>query len=124
MLTLLRLQVTSILATLVDFLITVIFAEVIGLYYIAATISGSVSGGVVNFLLNRKWVFNISGSNRLMNQIMRYVLIWIGSILLNASGVFLVTEYVHVNYILSKILVSLIVGISFNQYLQKQFVFK
>ena len=124
MLTLLRLQLTSILATLTDFLITIVFTEIIGLHYIGSTVSGAISGGIVNFSLNRKWVFNISGSNKLTNQVMRYVLIWTGSIILNTIGVFLVTEYLNVKYIVSKILVSFIVGISFNQYLQKQFVFK
>ena len=124
MLTLLRLQLTSIIATLSDFLITIIFTEIVGIHYIVSTIAGSVSGGIVNFLLNRKWVFNISGSHKIVNQIMRYVLIWTGSIVLNTVGVFLVTEYLNVKYVFSKILVSLIVGVSFNQYLQKQFVFK
>ena len=86
--------------------------------------SGAVSGGAVNFLLNRKYVFKISGSDKLAKQILRYILIWLGSIGLNTVGVFLVTEYLNVTYILSKILVSFIVGISFNQFLQKQFVFK
>jgi putative flippase GtrA len=124
MLTLLRLQFTSIIATLADFLITVVFTEFIGLHYMVSNISGSVSGGIVNFLLNRKYVFKISGSNKLTNQVVRYILVWTGSILLNAIGVFLVTEYMNVKYIFSKIIVSIIVGISFNQYLQKQFVFK
>jgi len=124
MLTLLRLQFTSIIATFTDFLITVVFTEIIGLYYVLSTMSGAVSGGIVNFLLNRKYVFKISGSDKLANQILRYILIWLGSIGLNTVGVFLVTEYLNVTYIFSKILVSFIVGISFNQFLQKQFVFK
>src|SRR6478609_8451847 len=101
MLTLLRLQFTSIIATFTDFLITLVFTEIIGLYYVISTMSGAVSGGIVNFLLNRKYVFKISGSDKLAKQILRYILIWLGSIGLNTVGVFLVTEYLNVSYIFS-----------------------
>ncbi len=124
MLTFFRLQLTSIIATLGDFIITVFLTEIIGLYYVTSNASGAVSGGILNFLLNRKWVFKITGSERLSVQIIKYILVWIGSILLNTLGVFLITEFFTIKYFISKIIVSVLVGILFNQILQKQYVFK
>jgi putative flippase GtrA len=124
MLTFFRLQLTSIIATLGDFIITVFLTETIGLYYVTSNASGAVSGGIINFLLNRKWVFKITGNEKLTVQITKYIIIWIASILLNTLGVFLITEFLAIKYFVSKIIVSVLVGILFNQTLQKQYVFK
>jgi putative flippase GtrA len=121
---LLRLQLTSIIATLADFIITVFLTEFVGLYYVVSNVSGAISGGIVNFSLNRKWVFKLSGNYNLTMQIIKYSMIWVSSIVLNTIGVYLVTEYLNLNYVISKLIVSLVVALSFNQVLQKQFVFK
>lgn len=44
--------------------------------------------------------------------------------LLNAAGVYLFTQLSHVNYVYSKAVVSLLVGVGFNYFLQLYFVFK
>ena len=54
----------------------------------------------------------------------RYFLVWTGNLALNASGMYLVTHYAKLNYILSKILIGLLVGVLYNYFLQKRFVFK
>ena len=57
-------------------------------------------------------------------QILKYILVWNGNLLLTSSGIFLVTHYMEINYAISKIMISVLVGISYNYLLQKNFVFK
>jgi putative flippase GtrA len=115
-------QVSSIVSTLVDFSITILLKEVVGIWYLFSTSTGSILGGVTNFFLGRKWVFNATGTSS-KSQAVRYVIVWGGSILLNITSVFFLTSFGHLNYLLSKIITAVMVGIFFNYILQKKYVF-
>ncbi|RZK13795.1 MAG: hypothetical protein EOO56_26290 [Hymenobacter sp.] len=54
----------------------------------------------------------------------RYLLVWAGSLALNAGGMYVCVDRLHANYLLSKIVVSLLVGFGFNYPLQLHFVFR
>ena len=116
-------QISSLVSTLADFLVTRLFTETLCLWYLFSSISGTITGGVVNFLLGRYWTFKVLKENKLV-QAQKYLIIWIGSLLLNTSGVYLFTEVLGFHYMISKILVSISVGVFFNFYFQKTFVFK
>jgi putative flippase GtrA len=123
MLTFLKAQAASLVASGADFLITVLLVEIAGINPLPALIEGTVCGGIINFIINRYWVFN-AGRKKTQVQVIRYSLVWTGSLLLNASGFYLLTHFTNFHYILSKILVSLLVGFLYNYFLQKRFVFK
>jgi putative flippase GtrA len=123
MATFIKAQAASFTATVVDFTITVLLKEVFHCWYLVASIIGTVSGGVVNFLMNRSWVFQ-AHNKRIHFQALKYILVWIGNLVLVSGGVFVLTNYGGFSYIVSKITVSLIVGIFYNYVLQKRFVFK
>jgi putative flippase GtrA len=115
-------QVSAIVATLVDFSITILLKEVVGLWYLFSTSTGSIIGGIANFYLGRRWVFDAAGMSS-KTQAARYIIVWGGSIFLNISCVFLLTSFGHLNYLLSKIITATLVGIFFNYILQKKYVF-
>jgi putative flippase GtrA len=123
MFTFLKAQAASLSASIVDFLITLLCVEVLHVWYFSAYITGTVLGGIVNFSMGRVWVFD-SKENNAPVQAVRYIIVWTGSLLLTTCGAFLVTHYGSMNYILSKVFISLLVGISYNYVLQKKFVFK
>lgn len=123
MVTFIKAQGSSLAATLADFLVTILLTEAFGVWYAAANVAGVITGGVVNFAVNRHWVFDAAAA-QVRRQASRYVLVWCGNLLLNALGVYVVTRYVTSNYILSKVLVALAVGWGYNYTLQKKFVFK
>ncbi len=116
-------QWASAIASCVDFGITVACREALGFWVMAATIIGTICGGVVNFLLGRQWVFKGKGIS-IHRQASRYSLVWSGNFLLNVSGVFVMTGYLHANYILSKVFVSIVIGCTYNYLLQKEYVFR
>ena len=120
---LVKAQVASLASTAIDFLVTIFCVEVLHSWYLLATILGNVAGGVTNFYLGRYYVFKAS-QQRTHTQGVRYFLVWLGSMLLNAVGVYLFTQVLHANYVQSKVVVSLLVGVGFNYFLQLHFVFK
>jgi len=117
-----KFQISSLIATLVAFSITILLKEAGGLYYLLSTSAGSIVGGVVSFVFGRKWVFKVS-STPTNYQILRFFFVWGGSILLNIMSVFLLTSFGHLNYLFSKGITAVIVGVFFNYSLQKKYVF-
>ncbi len=122
MLQYLKAQASSLTASGTDFLVTLIAVNLFGLWYLAASIAGTIVGGIINFSINRHWVFN-ADTKALKWQILKYILVWFGNLALVTAGVYLLTHFYHLNYLLSKVLVSISVGISYNYIMQKQFIF-
>jgi putative flippase GtrA len=118
-----RYNVIAGLATMTDFSIFIILSKKLAVWYVAATFVSAVFGGVVSFVLNRNWAF-MSKNGKLSKQAVRYFLVWNGSIFLNTAGLYLIVETTHINEIISKIMVAIIVGVGFNFLMYKYFIFK
>jgi putative flippase GtrA len=116
-------QIASFIASLVDYFITIFCVELLGFWYVVASSTGTIIGGVTNFSLGRQWVFR--GGLRERNiQLLRYFIVWLGYLLLVTFGVYLLTHFGGLNYIISKITVTLFLAIAYNYPLQKRFVFR
>lgn len=132
-----RAQFSSQIASATDFLVTILLAKIFSLYYVYATLTGSVCGGIVNCFVNYKWTFK-NREGKKSHIIVKYISVWIGSILLNTWGIYLMTEslakspwiqeilshYFDDLFLLSKIVVSLLVGFGWNYNMQRIFVYR
>ena len=118
-----RSQIAAFLATSFDFATVIFLTEIAGLWYVVSNAIGAFFGAVLSFTLGRYWVF-VSLQNKIAQQAFRYFLVSAGSLVLNTLGVYLVTEFASINYVISKVIVSLIVGLGWNFTLHKFFVFK
>ncbi|MBI2284429.1 MAG: GtrA family protein [Bacteroidetes bacterium] len=123
MATFVKAQMASLTATLVDFTMTIVLKEAFQCWYLLASVLGTISGGVINFTMNRRWVFR-ARSKKVQLQAIKYIMVWMGNLLLVSAGVFLLTNYAGFSYVVSKVTVSLVVGVFYNYVLQKRFVFK
>ncbi len=123
MATFIKAQISSALSTAVDFTVTVLLKEVFDAYYVVAGIMGTICGGITNFLLGRNWTF-ASKEELVSVQAFRYLLVWVGNLVLNALLLYICTDFIGIKYWMSKVLASLIVGIGYNYVLQKVFVFR
>lgn len=116
-------QVAAFLGTVVDFGVVIFLTEIIGLWYVISNALGATGGAITNFFLGRNWVFQ-STENKISHQAFRYFLVATGSMILNTLGVYLLTEFGSFNYIISKVIVAVLIALTFNFFLQKYFVFK
>jgi putative flippase GtrA len=80
-----RTATAAALATGADFSLFTVLLWGTGLSAPVATFLGAVTGGIINFSLNRTWTFNASGTNLKMAR--RYIGVSGTSALLNASFV-------------------------------------
>jgi putative flippase GtrA len=122
MLTFIRAQASSLISTLIDFSTTFVCNHFFYLWYVYSNFAGTIAGGVTNFLLGRTWVFH-ARDKKANSQAIRYVLVWVGNLLLNNGGVFVSVHYLGLDKYIAKVIVSLIVGFGYNYFMQKKFVF-
>ncbi len=135
--TFMRAQFTSQISSATDFLVTIVLAKLFDIYYVLATSMGSVAGGILNCTINYYWTFK-SKECKKKYVLIKYTLVWIGSICLNTWGVYWLTESIQRVpwvqetlahffdniFIVSKVIVSLLVGWFWNYNLHRTFVYK
>jgi len=143
--TFLRAQLSSQLASITDFLVTITLANVLaylfhkpeGFYVLRATFFGQICGGITNCIVNYRWTFK-SKDVKKRYVFLRYLPVWGTSLLLNTAGTVFLTDLItkipwimdHSGplrkniFILPKIVVSLLVGFAWNYNMQRLFVYK
>lgn len=130
----LRAQLSAQFATLADFILTYVCFQWLGIYYVIATSIGAITGGIVNCVINYKWAFATKDC-QFKWVFFKYILVWVGSFLLNVGGVYLFVELLkHHTYlwerasgfylIIAKIIVAVIVSVGWNYVLHRYFVFQ
>lgn len=135
--TFLRAQFSSQVSSWFDFLVSILCVNLFNWYYGLSTLIGNISGGLLNCYINYKWTFKANGQS-IKYVLIKYVLIWLGSIFFNTQGTILFTEYVMkyipkealpdilVNniFLVPKIVVSIIIGWVWNYNMQRIFVYR
>lgn len=133
----LRAQLSAQIATVSDFILTILLAELFQVYYVYATLGGSIAGGVVNSVINYKWTFRSKDCKK-KYVACKYALVWFGSIVLNTCGTYVATElmgkciwvrnslalYFDNYFIIPKIAVAIVVALFWNYNMQKIFVYR
>jgi putative flippase GtrA len=117
----LKAQIAAILGSLADYLTVIILVEIFKCWYLLANLCGNLTGGAFQFFLGRKWAFQSQGN--VYTQMLRFILIFSGNLILSAAGIYILTSLIHVNYLISKTVVSILLGLTYNYYSQKRFVF-
>lgn len=122
MFTFLRANIASLLASGCDYLVTIIAVEFFSVNVVVAGVLGTICGGIIHFIMGRHWVFR-AGKVKVTMQAKKYLLIWIGNLLLNGTGMYVFTK-IGVNYIVTKVATSVLIGWVYNYPLQRWYVFK
>jgi putative flippase GtrA len=119
---LLRHQAGSVVATIVDYSLMITVVSLLGAAPELGTAVGAACGGVVNFILGRRWIFRAT-EGRSASQAGRYALVSFGSLLLNTAGVHVLASRLQVGYVAVRVVVSLTVSLFWNFPMQRTFVF-
>ena len=117
-------QFSAQVATVADFSMTMFLAEFCKLWYVWASFLGAVTGGIVNCIVNYRWVFD--GTNDLKKRAIafKYTLVWGGSILFNTTGTYALTEISGQYFIFAKMTVAVCVALLWNYQMQRLFVYR
>lgn len=80
-------------------------------------------GAVINFSINRKWTYQAE-EGKVESQLRRFIFVVLGSVFLKSGVTYLFTNWLQIDYKISRIITDLIVSIGFNYTLQTFWVFK
>lgn len=119
---LLRHHAAAIVATASDYLVMVTCVERLGLHAVAATPIGAFAGAVVNFVLGRRFIYQAVDAPA-RAQAWRYALVSMASLGLNTLGEYFFHVGLRIEYLLARVITSVIVSNVWNFPMQRYFVF-
>src|SRR5947208_2383010 len=102
MLTFLKANISSSIASFLDYLVTIFLVSFFRIDVVVASTTSTVCGGIVNFFIGRNWVFE-SKKKKVHQQAFRYGLVWTGNLVLNTGGMYVLTKIMAVHYVFAKI---------------------
>jgi len=115
-------QLSSLVATGVDYCIMIACVSLFGLSPVVGTVIGALCGAVTSFTLGRRWVFDARRGD-LRGQALRYAMVSAVSLCCNAGGEWLLLR-VGLQYVLARVVTSIVVGIGWNFPMHRHFVFR
>lgn len=118
-----RSQIVSLTATSIDLILSIFLYEVFAIYYVTATSLGSLVGAITSFLLGRNWAF-LNKQGKIRRQVFRFIIISVFSIFANTTGVFFFKENFELSFFVSRVIVAVLVGVFFNFFMNRYFVFR
>jgi|SRR5579863_339414 len=117
-----KVQIASILGSVADYAATILLTEIFKCPYLISNFLGNILGGTAQFNLCRHWAFkNVEG--KMPVQAGRFIIAFAGNLALSAAGVYLMTHFLGFNYVVSKTITSIGLGVSYNYWMQKKYVF-
>lgn len=118
-----RSQATSLISSSADFGLYGLLFYLLSINYVVASAFGNIAGAIVSFYMGRHWSFK-SQEGHLGMQAIRYAITSLSSAGINSAGIYLLTENTSLHPTYSKIIIALLVGITFNFFMFRYFVFK
>ena len=117
-----RHHAASVAATVVDYLVMVLGVEVLHLRPVAATPIGAFCGAVTNFTLGRRFTYQRTDVPA-AGQAWRYAIVSGASLGLNALGEYTFHDVVGLQYMLARVITSVVVSNGWNYPMLRFFVF-
>lgn len=97
------------IAFFVDYGLLFALTEFLHFHYLLSATISFIAGLIVNYAISTRWIFRHSKlDNRLMEFII-YSLIGVIGLLVNNVMLYLLTDYFHIHYMLSKLITAAIV---------------
>jgi putative flippase GtrA len=117
-----RHAMTSIMATIVDYLTMILLVSFAGMRPVPATAIAASAGAVTSFTFSRYFTYHATHIAA-GHQMWRFVLVSGSSLGLNTLGEYLLHDRVGLQYILARVITSLTVSCGWNYPMLKFFVF-
>lgn len=115
-------QLSAFIGGISDYAIMLLCTEVFGIHYTLSIVISGTLGAIVNFSINKYWTFKANAP--VGRQLAKFVVVVIGSITFKSSGTYIVTEFLRIDYKISRLIVELFVSLGFNYPMQKYWVFR
>jgi len=116
-------QLSAFTGGLIDFISMIVLTEIVGVFYVLSIMISGTIGAFANFGINKYWTFEKS-KMQIGPQLIKFVLMVLGSIGLKCLGTYLLTETLMWDYKLSRLMTDVFVCFGFNYILQRFWIFR
>lgn len=120
-------QIAAFSGGVVDYLIMIAVTEFCGVHYTYSIVISGIIGAYVNFKVNKAWTFQskeLPYLNSTRTQVIKFAVVVLNSVLMKASGTWIITSYFKTDYYISRLFTDAFVSCVFNYNLQKYWVFR
>jgi putative flippase GtrA len=117
-----RHHATSALSTVVDYTAMIACVELAHLGPVLATVIGAAFGSVTNFVVNRSFTYQVTNRD-VTRQVWKFALVSGASLGLNALGVYLLAPVLGLQYVIARLITSIVVSNGWNYPMLRFFVF-
>ena len=100
-----------------------LLTEYLGIHYLVSAAIGFLLGMAAIYLLSIGWVFSTRRVRKTHHEMVIFALIGVVGLAINEAGLYLLTEYASLHYMISKFLVSFLV-FSWNFVARKLILFR
>ncbi|MCD7899170.1 MAG: GtrA family protein [Bacteroides sp.] len=108
-------------AFVIDFSLLYVLVECFYLHYLLSATISFICGLFINYLISIKWVFQRNKRNKII-EFISFSLIGVVGLLINNLFIWIFTEYIHIYYMISKLLTASIV-VLWNFFARKYLLF-
>lgn len=116
-------QASAFIGGMVDYSIMIICTEIIHIHYTISILISGFIGAIVNFSINRRWTYR-ADQVEVKGQLLKFVVVVIGSVFLKSAGTYLFTNWLRIDYKISRVMTDILVSLGFNYTLQTFWVFR
>jgi putative flippase GtrA len=117
-----RHHASALVTTGVDYAFMIACVELLGFRPVPATVVGALAGAVTSFTLGRLFTYRATAVG-VARQSWRYALVAGASLVLNAVGEHVFSDILKLQYLVARVITSVIVSNAWNYPLQRFFVF-
>lgn len=108
-----RFSLVGVANTLIDFLIFTLFHGLIGLNFIGSQILGYSFGVANSFVLNKKWTFSTTNSNKKTgHELFQFIVVNLISLIVTLITMNFLVKSLSINVYVSKIIVTFVAQIT------------
>lgn len=100
-----------------------VFTEVFDIWYLFSSICAYILSVILNFFLQKVWVFEHTNSTNMHRQFMSYAIVSLGYLGLNTLGMYLLVGNLHVPYLTAQAGITLVLAV-INFYINQTYIFK
>ena len=97
------------LAFLVDYGLLFLLTEAAGMHYLFSATLSFIAGLLTNYFISIRWIFRQSKLQSRLTELLIFSIIGIIGLGLNNLFLYALTEYLHLHYLLSKLITAAIV---------------
>jgi putative flippase GtrA len=103
----------SLLGEIIDFTILYVFTSILGIFYLFSATISYISAVLFNFLLNQKYTFKFKPKDNIdfFKAMAKCFTISLSSMIVNLVLLAFTVEFFHLNYMLAKLIVSLVLSV-------------